>query len=75
MKINLAAEDHDIKDNDPPGYFDTYPKGSENKTEKQEECINNNGAIPKYHQCSLQPGKRQYLIGASHWLIMHFKIP
>ncbi len=75
MKINLAAEDHDIKDNDPPGYFDTHFKSGENKTEKQEECINDNGAIPEYHQGSFQPGKRQHLGSASQWFIMHFKIP
>lgn len=74
MKINLAAEDHDIKDNDPPGYFDTYFKGSENKTEKQEECINDYGAIPKYHQRSFQPGKRDSLVYCSGRLTVCFYI-
>ena len=75
MKINLAAEDHDIKYNDPPGYLKVHFKCRENKTDKQEERINENSPIPKYHQRSFQPGKRQYLVGASQWFIMHFKIP
>lgn len=75
MKIYLAAEDRNIKDNDPPGDFNTHFKGGENKSQQQKKCIHNNCPIPKYHERTFQPGKRQHLVGASHWFIVHFKIP
>jgi hypothetical protein len=36
MKINLAAEDHDVKDNYPFGYFNIHFQRNKNKVQQQE---------------------------------------
>lgn len=49
MKKNLTAEDHDIKDNYPFGYFYTHFHRDKNKIQQQEKSIDDDRTVTQYH--------------------------
>jgi hypothetical protein len=75
MKVNLAAEDHDVKDNYPFGYSYIHFKRNKNKVQQQEKGIDDDGPVTQYNQCAFEPGKRQYLFRTSLVCIVRFEIP
>jgi hypothetical protein len=75
MKINLAAKNYDVKDNNPAGNFYCCFKGIEYKSEQQEQHINHNSRITQYHKSTFQPGQRKYLCSIAFVVFMVFYIP
>ncbi|MBK8520586.1 MAG: hypothetical protein IPL54_06760 [Chitinophagaceae bacterium] len=75
MKINLAAKDQDVKDNNPAGYCYCCFKGIEYECKQQKKHINYNSCVTQYHKSAFQPGKRQYMCTCTFIAVVLFNIP
>jgi len=74
MKVNLAAENNNVKDNYPPGNFNIRFKSIEYKSQQQKERIHYNGCVTECYQSTFQPGKWQNLLRSS-FMRLFFQIP
>ena len=75
MKVNLAAENNDVKNNYPAGNFNISFKRIKYKSQQQKKYINNDGSVTQNHQTTFQPGKRRSLCCMAFKGFMLFDIP
>ena len=74
MKVNLAAKNDDVKDNDPSWNFNIGLKCIKYKDQQQKKCVHNNSGIAQCYQCTFQPGKRHHFTWAS-FMRLPFQVP
>jgi len=75
MKPDLQAKDRRIKDNHPPWYFYFNPQSGDDKDNKEEKEIYDDGPVAQDHQYSFQPGKRDQLPVRFRMLLIHLDVP